>query len=364
MVAVGAEVAVVARALLRAVHLDLRRVEVDVDAARKRAATEQRVEGRAQDRLDEGASVGPAFQGVGQEAVHRRFRRERAADAILSPGGEDAAQHRVEAEVVGVRDVGEAEHAAVQGQAQHRVGAVGRPTGRPGILEVAEELPQDPGALLELPQVGHAAEARQAAVPGLDTERRPERGARCGRFTHEAGSRCAVVRSWLTIHRAKGAPHFISGSDPRGKPGLRNRAEAIRIHGTKCLVCGFDFNAFHGADFARDYIEVHHVLGLAGREMKPDPATHLACLCANCHKMAHRKERPSRRWRLSYPVAAAKIPHRLDAVRLKRDRRRPCPLARTSGAARSPRPWTVCSNAPRPCHRRVRAGGTLSATPR
>jgi 5-methylcytosine-specific restriction protein A len=70
----------------------------------------------------------------------------------------------------------------------------------------------------------------------------------------------------------------------------RNRARALEIHGTKCTVCGFDFNQFYGADLARDYIEVHHTRSITevdGGVVRPE--TDLVPLCSNCHSMAHRE---------------------------------------------------------------------------
>jgi 5-methylcytosine-specific restriction endonuclease McrA len=69
-----------------------------------------------------------------------------------------------------------------------------------------------------------------------------------------------------------------------------NREEALKLHGTICAACGFDFDTVYGADFARHYIEVHHVESvttLAGRVVTP--ATDLVPLCSNCHSMAHRE---------------------------------------------------------------------------
>jgi len=59
-----------------------------------------------------------------------------------------------------------------------------------------------------------------------------------------------------------------------------------------CEVCGFDFKAVYG-DLGDGYIEVHHTKPvhtlLAGMKTKLDD---LALLCANCHRMAHRKRIP------------------------------------------------------------------------
>ena len=73
---------------------------------------------------------------------------------------------------------------------------------------------------------------------------------------------------------------------------LKNRAEAIKEHGTTCLVCGFNFNKFYGKDLAKDFIEVHHLKPLhtyKGEETIINPKTDLAPVCANCHRMLHRK---------------------------------------------------------------------------
>lgn len=71
----------------------------------------------------------------------------------------------------------------------------------------------------------------------------------------------------------------------------QNRREAIKIHGTKCMACGFDFEKVYG-ERGKDYIEVHHVIPLASRneEVKINPKTDLIVVCANCHRMIHRKK--------------------------------------------------------------------------
>ena len=71
----------------------------------------------------------------------------------------------------------------------------------------------------------------------------------------------------------------------------RLRAAAFHLHGHCCNVCGFDFEKSYGP-WGRDFAEVHHLdmLGAAskhGREV--NVATDLAVVCANCHRMLHRK---------------------------------------------------------------------------
>lgn len=68
----------------------------------------------------------------------------------------------------------------------------------------------------------------------------------------------------------------------------RLRRQAIEIHGTKCMVCGFSFEEKYGK-IGKDYIEVHHIKPLSEGEQYVDPKTDLVCLCSNCHKMIHRK---------------------------------------------------------------------------
>ncbi|MCM1399194.1 MAG: HNH endonuclease [Clostridium sp.] len=68
-----------------------------------------------------------------------------------------------------------------------------------------------------------------------------------------------------------------------------NREEAIRIHGTRCMICGFDFQEVYG-ELGKGYIEVHHIEPLSSldEETVINPATDLICVCANCHRMLHR----------------------------------------------------------------------------
>jgi hypothetical protein len=69
-----------------------------------------------------------------------------------------------------------------------------------------------------------------------------------------------------------------------------NRKEAIRIQGHICKICSFDFNMVYGEDLAKYYIEVHHIKQLAEGEQIVDPGKDLLPVCANCHRMLHRKK--------------------------------------------------------------------------
>ena len=70
----------------------------------------------------------------------------------------------------------------------------------------------------------------------------------------------------------------------------RFRNEAISIHGKKCKGCGFDFEKTYGS-WGENYIEVHHVIPLGdGKRRATNPMTDLTVVCANCHRMIHRKK--------------------------------------------------------------------------
>ena len=70
----------------------------------------------------------------------------------------------------------------------------------------------------------------------------------------------------------------------------KNREKAIKIHGTRCMVCDFDFEEAYG-ELGKDFIEVHHTKPLYSleEEMEINPEEDLVCLCSNCHRMIHRK---------------------------------------------------------------------------
>ena len=70
----------------------------------------------------------------------------------------------------------------------------------------------------------------------------------------------------------------------------KNREKAIVLHGTKCMICGFDFEEKYG-EYGKDFIEVHHIKPLSNMKSEEviNPETDLVCVCPNCHRMIHRK---------------------------------------------------------------------------
>ena len=70
------------------------------------------------------------------------------------------------------------------------------------------------------------------------------------------------------------------------------RGQALKIHGCKCMACGFSFEEKYGV-WGKDWAEVHHLVPLANYKAEKrvtDPSNDLAVVCANCHRMIHRKK--------------------------------------------------------------------------
>lgn len=73
--------------------------------------------------------------------------------------------------------------------------------------------------------------------------------------------------------------------------GLRKRkVDSVRKAGETlaCEVCGFDFGFVYG-EHGRDYCEVHHRTPLHESGQTKTKLEDLAILCANCHRMIHRR---------------------------------------------------------------------------
>lgn len=68
------------------------------------------------------------------------------------------------------------------------------------------------------------------------------------------------------------------------------RQACIEHHGYDCAVCGFNFRTAYG-EWGDSYIEVHHLrpVSTRGEEYLIDPVHDLRPVCANCHRMLHRR---------------------------------------------------------------------------
>ncbi|MSQ98397.1 MAG: hypothetical protein EXR85_03740 [Xanthomonadales bacterium] len=68
---------------------------------------------------------------------------------------------------------------------------------------------------------------------------------------------------------------------------------SIEHYGYNCSVCGFSYEQVYG-HIGADYIEVHHLRRVAdaGEECLIDPIKDLQPVCANCHRMPHKRRPP------------------------------------------------------------------------
>lgn len=68
------------------------------------------------------------------------------------------------------------------------------------------------------------------------------------------------------------------------------RREAIKYHGTKCVVCEMSFEDKYG-EIGAGFIHIHHIVPISeiSKEYKINYKTDLVPVCPNCHAMLHRK---------------------------------------------------------------------------
>jgi len=81
---------------------------------------------------------------------------------------------------------------------------------------------------------------------------------------------------------------FISHRIERN-PTLRNKA--LSIHGYDCIVCDFNFEKTYGV-WGINWAEVHHLNPISenkNEKRETNPHKDLCVVCANCHRMIHRK---------------------------------------------------------------------------
>lgn len=76
----------------------------------------------------------------------------------------------------------------------------------------------------------------------------------------------------------------------------RNTSASKKVKGILghiCMGCGFDFQRIYGERGA-EYIEAHHLMPLhslpEGKAVSMDPKKDFAVLCANCHRIVHRRK--------------------------------------------------------------------------
>ena len=92
-----------------------------------------------------------------------------------------------------------------------------------------------------------------------------------------------------SVHGIEGQRKTVLVNRYERDPKLRS--EAIRIHGSKCMICGFDFERTYG-DLGANFCHIHHLSPLSeiGKAQAIDPKKDLIPVCPNCHAMLHRKK--------------------------------------------------------------------------
>lgn len=69
------------------------------------------------------------------------------------------------------------------------------------------------------------------------------------------------------------------------------RKKTIEFHGLNCSVCGFNFEEVYG-ERGKDFIEIHHIKPIPmeiGERLRVNYETDFVPICANCHRMIHRR---------------------------------------------------------------------------
>lgn len=90
-----------------------------------------------------------------------------------------------------------------------------------------------------------------------------------------------------TFARTEGGQRVYVSKRRERDPALRGAA--LEFHGLDCMVCGFNFAEAYGV-YGAGFAEVHHMVPLSETgPTETDPTTDLSVVCANCHRMLHRK---------------------------------------------------------------------------
>ncbi len=107
-------------------------------------------------------------------------------------------------------------------------------------------------------------------------------------FTDESNYNEAVYEAYEDVEGKKEGKQKLYYST-KYERDPNNRSKAIKIHGLKCKICGFDFSKVYG-DIGKGFIEIHHIKPLSSldEEVIINPEKDLVPVCANCHRMIHR----------------------------------------------------------------------------
>lgn len=134
-----------------------------------------------------------------------------------------------------------------------------------------------------------------------------------------------ILLAYLQLHTLGGVSDLISEEDEEGAEGEtveerrryrqhrsieRNPDTSRKVKkalGYICQCCGFDFEKAYGK-IGHQYIEAHHLIHLSSLPpnilIPMDVKKDFAVLCANCHRMMHRKNGPK-------TLAELKVAHKI-----------------------------------------------------
>ncbi len=119
----------------------------------------------------------------------------------------------------------------------------------------------------------------------------------------ELARRRRLPRRTRTVF-AEGAPRQVVMT--RAERSAAARRAALERYGPRCQVCGFEFDEFYGYAVSQCYFEVHHARPL---RLTPEGTLtrvdELVVVCANCHRMIHRRRTP-RDWRQLKAIVEAR----------------------------------------------------------
>jgi hypothetical protein len=175
----------------------------------------------------------------------------------------------------------------------------------PGIYEAPDHL-IGRGSTLELDREVPEAEARRLRrVPDNPIPIEPDRYRvkgnalrTTGRITEGSAAILDAIIDGPVVIRTSDDGVYTEGerrltTHERVERSPKVRARALAIHGTTCSICGFSFAEAYGP-LGAGFAEVHHLVPLSAttKAIRVDPRKDVAVVCANCHRMLHRRSPP------------------------------------------------------------------------
>lgn len=80
---------------------------------------------------------------------------------------------------------------------------------------------------------------------------------------------------------------FLYGIKARFETNQAVRLEVLKLHGTRCAICGFDYETSYGS-LGRGYIKIHEIASPEKKEEDLNFLHDFIPICENCHGILHR----------------------------------------------------------------------------